>query len=245
MNLGLNGKKALVFGASSGIGLGVAKVLDREGALLAVCSREGEKLRALKETLPRAQLLAGDLNQPGEARRVVETAIDRLQGVDVLVLNTGGPPAGDFASITDEMWRHGFQGLWLSMIEAVQTALPGMKKNNFGRILLIASISAREPIAHLSVSNGLRAGLLGLMKSLSTEVAPFGVTVNSILPGFTDTERLRELGRTPEDLVKHVPAGRLARPEELGDLSAFLCSTKAAYITGQAIACDGGYLKSF
>jgi len=132
----------------------------------------------------------------------------------------------------------------LSATESIVAALPGMKERRWGRILLVTSFAAREPMPHLTFSNGLRAGLLGLTKTVSNEIAGFGVTINCLLPGYTDTERLRELKIPADKITAQIPAGRLGRPEEFGALAAFLASEPAAYITGQAVACDGGALRS-
>ncbi len=245
MDYKMKDKTALVFGASSGIGFGIAGALYGEEVKLSVASREGPKLQALESKFPKAHRFAGDLSQGGEAKRVVEQVIHKSGALDILVLNTGGPHAGTFETTNRDDWAQGFQSLWLSTVEAIQTVLPTMKKNGYGRIVLVASTSAREPIPNLTVSNGIRAGLIGLMKSLSTEVAAHSITVNSILPGYIDTEHLRELGRKEEEMIQQVPAGRLGKIEEIGALAAFLASPQAAYITGQAIACDGGRLKSF
>lgn len=244
MNLNLIGKRALVFGGSSGLGYAVAESFVAEKMKVAVCSRPGEKLEALRESLPSAIRLGGDLLKPGEARRVTEDAIREFGGLDVMLLNTGGPPTGSFAGISAEKWASGFQSLWLSTVEAIQAALPVFQKQKFGRVILIGSTSAREPIPNLTVSNGLRAGLIGLLKSLSNEVASSNITVNAILPGFINTERLQELGLKEEDIVKNIPMGRLGDPKEVAAVATFLASEAASYVTGQSIAVDGGRLRS-
>ena len=151
---------------------------------------------------------------------------------------------GTFEQTTSEQWQEGFQALWLGATESIQAVLPGMKERRWGRILLVTSFAAKEPMPNLTVSNGLRAGLLGLAKSVSSEIAPFGITINCLLPGYTDTDRIRELKTPLEAIAARVPAGRIGKPEEFGALAAFLASEPAAYITGQSIACDGGVLRS-
>ncbi len=243
MDLGLTGKRALVMGGSTGLGKAIARALAAEGAQVALCARGRERLEAAARELGAVPLVC-DLSKPGAGAAVVKQAIERLGGLDILVCNTGGPPTGAFESLSAEQWQTGFQGLFLSAAEAMRAALPAMRAQGFGRILLVTSVAAREPIANLTVSNALRAGLLGLVNTVSREVAAAGVTVNALLPGYTKTERLEELGVTDEQLASQIPAGRLAKPEELGALVAFLASEPAAYVTGQAIACDGGYLRS-
>lgn len=241
MDLGLAGKRALVMGASSGLGKAIARALRAEGAMVAVCARGPERLQETARELG-ATAIACDLSVPGAGEGVVRQALEALGGLDILVCNTGGPPAGRFEELSSAQWQAGFQGLFMSTLDAIRAALPTMRAHGFGRILLVTSVAAKEPIANLTVSNALRAGLLGLTNSLSREVAAHGVTVNALLPGYTRTERLVELGVTDEQLASQIPAGRLGQPEELADLTTFLASERAAYVTGQAIACDGGYL---
>jgi 3-oxoacyl-[acyl-carrier protein] reductase len=243
MNFKIAGKRALVLGASTGIGKAVAQTLVQEGAIVAICARGEEQLKKTASEINAQLAIPCDLNRPGAAKELVRTASQKLGGIDILVCNTGGPPKGEFSEVTEEQWRVGFQGLWMSTVEAIQSVLPEMKSRRWGRILLVTSVAAKEPMFHLTVSNGLRAGLLGLTKSLCHEIASYGITINSVLPGYTATERLKELGITEEKIVSQVPARRLGQPEELAALTAFLASEQAAYITGQAIACDGGYLK--
>jgi 3-oxoacyl-[acyl-carrier protein] reductase len=245
MNFGLEGKRALVFGGSSGLGFAVAESFIGEKMRVAVCARPGEKLDTLGRSLPAAVRIAGDLSRPGEGRRVTEEAIRQLGGLDVVLLNTGGPPTGGFTEITAEKWAAGFQGLWMSAVDAIQAALPTFQEQKSGRVILIASSTAREPVRNLTVSNGLRAGLLGLVKSLSSEVAAQNITVNAILPGFINTERLQELGLKEEDIVREIPMGRLGQPREVASVATFLASDMASYVTGQSLMVDGGRTRGF
>jgi 3-oxoacyl-[acyl-carrier protein] reductase len=182
----------------------------------------------------------------------VEAALGR---VDILVTNTGGPPSGPFESHSAEVWRHAIAQNLESVVNLVRAVLPGMKQRRWGRIVNVTSISVKQPVAGLILSNAIRAGVTGFAKTVSNEAAPFGVTVNNVLPGYTRTERLVELaqavsGRTGETVEavyagweREIPMGRLAEPEELAALAAFLCSEKASYITGQSVAVDGGWIK--
>lgn len=240
MNLGLEEKRALVLGSSSGIGRAIAAALIAEGARVVLSSRGGERLEAAAADLGVAGSVAADLEEPGAGAAVVAGARDRLGGLDILVTNCGGPPRRDFLDLDSEDWERGFRGVWMSAVASIRAALPGMLESGWGRVLLVTSSSGREPIAGLTLSNSYRPGLHGLANSLSKEVAAAGVTVNAIMPGTIDTERIAELGAPLADLEAAIPAGRLGRPEEIGWLAAFLASERAQYITGQAIACDGG-----
>ncbi len=247
MELGLRGRRALVFGASRGLGYAIADELVREGARVCLVARDGDRLAAAAVRLSlqgeSVVYLAADLAQPGAAKAVTEQAIAELGGVDILVCNSGGPPKATFAQVDAVAWQAGFQNLWLSTTDAMTAALPTMTAQGFGRILLVTSVAAKEPMAGLTVSNGLRAGLLGLVKSVAPEVAAQGVTINALLPGFTRTERMTELGVTDAQVAAQVPMGRMGEPAEFAALATFLASARAGYITGQAIAVDGGWLR--
>ena len=240
MDLGLKSKRALVLGSSAGIGKAVAKSLVDAGCVVCLNSRSEENLKKSVKEINAAGFLVANLNVAGEGKKLVEHFIAKFGGIDILVTNTGGPSKGSFEAITSEQWTQDFQSLWMSVVETVQTALPSMKAQKWGRIQMVTSIAAKDPLPGLTTSNGLRTGLNGLCKSLAREVASYGITVNTLLPGYTDTDRLRELNLSEEFVKSKVPAGRLGKPEELGALAAFLSSTQAGYITGQAISIDGG-----
>ena len=242
MNLELNGKKALVMGSSEGIGLAIAKSLLAEGATVCLNARNEEKLAMRSKEIGAHAFIPGDLTLPGEGKRITARASSQLQGLDILVANTGGPPKKNFMDVSGEDWQRDFQSLWMSVVESLQECLPPMSEAGFGRILVVSSIAAKEPLPGLTTSNGFRAGLAGLMKSIANECAYSGVTLNLLLPGYTNTDRIKNLNLSQEWIEKTVPAGRLGRPEELGELAAFLASPKAGYITGQSIAVDGGVL---
>jgi 3-oxoacyl-[acyl-carrier protein] reductase len=245
MDLFLKGKRALVLGGSTGIGRAIAAVLAQEGARVAIVSRNKEKLVQAQAATKAETYFAADLTQPGASRSAVESTLAAFGGLDILVTNTGGPKRGQFAEISESQWHLDFQSIWMSAVEALTVALPEMKKNNYGRVLMVSSLAAREPRPGLTTSNGLRAGLSGLCKSVANEYAPYGITVNALLPGFTDTERLRELQLTDERIRQMVPTGRLGQPDEVASLAAFLASPRGAYITGQSLMIDGGATHSY
>ena len=245
MDLKLNGKKAVVFGGSQGIGRAIAESLIAENCEVIITARDQERLNIVAKEINAAEGISCDLSKTGQAKTTLEKILKKWNSVDILVMNTGGPQKGGFEAITTEQWQNDFQNLWISLVEGVNTVLPQMKKNNFGRLIFVTSIAAKEPLSGLTTSNGLRAGISGLAKSLATEVAIHGVTVNCLLPGYTDTDRLKELKLSEERVKQMVPAGRLGHPSELADLATFLSSPRAGYITGQSIAVDGGVLKSY
>ncbi len=244
MDLQLKGKKALVFGSSAGLGRACAESLIREGAQVLINGRSEEKLKKISNEIGAADFIIGDLTQVGQGKNITEQALQKFGTLDIIITNTGGPAKGNFLDVTLEQWQSDYQSLWLSVVESLNIALPKMKKNKYGRILMITSIAAREPLPGLTTSNGLRAGLEGLAKSIANEVASDGITLNLLLPGYTNTERIQNLNLSQEKIKQMVPAERLAEPSELADLACYLASPKGSYITGQSIAIDGGVLKS-
>jgi 3-oxoacyl-[acyl-carrier protein] reductase len=261
MELGLEGRVALVGGSSSGLGRAVAEALADEGADLVLCARGREALEATRDALAertgrRIVSVAADLSTAEGCQRVIDATFDAFGRVDVLVTNTGGPPAGPFESHDHDVWRHAEALLLESVLHLVRGVLPGMKTRGWGRILTITSIAVKQPVDGLILSNSLRAAVAGFARTLANEVAAAGVTVNNLMPGYTRTERLEDLethmaqdrGITPAQVragwEAEVPAGRLGEPYELAALAAFLASERAAYITGQSIAVDGGWIRS-
>ena len=244
MDYRIKGRRALVMGASRGLGRAVAEALLAEGVKTAICARDPARLKQTAKEIG-AIGIPCDLSQPGAAAKLVEEAAKRLGGtIDILLVNTGGPSPASFDKIDDAQWRAGFEQLWLSAVAPIRAALPGMRAQGWGRILLVTSIAAREPLPNLMMSNALRAGLHGMANALSREIGPDGITVNALMPGYTLTERLKEAGFKAEEVAKTVPLGRIGKPEEFAALACFLASEPAGYITGQAIACDGGMLRS-
>ena len=243
MDLGIAGKRALVFGGSQGIGKAIAQALVNEGVTVAISARNEDTLEQAADEIGADCFFSSDLTQPGQAAEVVRLCKKKWGGLDILVNNTGGPAKGQFLEVSMEQWQQDYQNLWLSAVEALHESLPSMMEQNFGRVLMITSIAAKEPLPGLTTSNGLRAGLAGLCKSIATEVAAKGVTINLLLPGYTITDRIKALNLADEKIKDMVPAGRLGEPEEIAALAAFLCSKQAGYITSQSIAVDGGVLK--
>ncbi len=244
MELNLKGKKALVLGSSTGLGRAVAESLIAEGAEVCIVSRNSENIARTAKEISAAHFETADLSQKGETAKLVERALKKMGHIDILVNNTGGPKKNNFLDVTDEQWAEDFQSLWMSPIEAMRILLPKMKEKNFGRILMVTSLAAKEPLPGLTTSNGFRAGLAGLSKTIVNEYAPYGITINLLLPGYTDTDRIKALNLSEAKIKEMIPAGRLGEPRELADLATFLASPKGAYITGQSIAVDGGVLRS-
>lgn len=243
MDLGLQRKRALVFGASAGLGRAIARALLDEGTTVAICARRGKRLERTAAALG-ATPLAVDLTMPGAGADVVVRAQQALGGLDILVTNCGGPPKGAFADLDGPTWETAFRSIWMSAVDGIRAALPDMIASGWGRILMITSSTGKETFPDLTLSNAFRPGLHGLCNSLSKEVAEHGITVNAIMPGTVETERLTELGIANQAMIDRIPAKRLGRPDEIGALAAFLASERAAYLTGQAICCDGGRMAS-
>lgn len=244
MNLNLKGKKALVLGSSTGLGRAVAESFIAEGVDVCIVSRNTESISQTAREIGASHFETADLSIKGETSKLVERVLKKMGHIDILVNNTGGPKKNNFLDVTDEQWSEDFQSLWMSPVEAMRILLPRMKERNFGRILMITSLAAKEPLPGLTTSNGLRAGLAGLSKSIVNEYSSFGITINLLLPGYTDTDRIKALNLSEGKIREMVPAGRLGHPRELADLAAFLASEKGAYINGQSIAVDGGALRS-
>lgn len=260
MELGLKGRVALVAASSKGLGRAVAEELAAEGASLVLCARGEAALRDTAEAITKQHAVpvlavAADVGKTGEAERVAREGISRFGRIDILLTNSGGPPPGPFESLSRETWDNAVALVLSSVVEFCRAVLPGMKERRWGRILNVTSIAAKQPVDNLMLSNSVRAAVIGFARTLATETAPFGVTVNNLLPGFTRTERMVELsevtatkeGITAEQALKKftaaVPMGRMGEPKEFAALAAFLASERASYITGQSMAVDGGWIR--
>jgi 3-oxoacyl-[acyl-carrier protein] reductase len=250
LELGIEARRALVLAASAGIGRGIAAALAREGARVAMVSRSRERIEVAAGELGRGAVpLEGDAADLERMRTLPAEAADRLGGpIEILVLNTGGPPPGTAFDNDLEEWQEAFRSLVLAPRVLAEATVPAMRAARWGRIVNVGSSTLREPIASLTLSNALRQAALGFLKTLAREVAGDGVTVNTIATGRFATERLASnwggWGRMEREATEGVPAGRLGTPEEYGDLVAFLSSERAAYLTGAVIPLDGGLLRS-
>lgn len=260
MDLGLNDKIALVTGASSGLGFASAEALLGEGARVCISGSNAERIEAAATRLGGGGSVMSavlDLTEPDHPQAAIDAVTEHFGAPpELLVMSTGGPPAGNFASTDDEAWERALDLVLRGAIRTIRATLPGMRDADGGRIVIITSIAAREPIDGLLSSSTVRAGLHGLVNALAREVGPDGITINAVMPGYTATDRLLELttrwgkergtssDQVVADLAANVPIRRIAEPGELGATVAFLCSRQAAAINGVALAVDGGELKS-
>jgi 3-oxoacyl-[acyl-carrier protein] reductase len=245
MDTGLAGRTAIVCGASAGIGLGCAEALAAEGANVVMFARRADVLGREAERLG-AVPVAGDVRDPEDLERLVATAVERFGGVDVVVLNSGGPPRTRSFEFTDGQLEDAVDLLLLSSIRLVRLCLPHLEASGRGRVIAITSSAVKEPIETLALSSAIRPGLVGWLKTSSRELGPKGITVNSVAPGRIDTERIKEVypDGPSEDDLKTIPLRRLGTAREVGDLVCFLASDRAAYVTGAAIGVDGGLPRS-
>jgi 3-oxoacyl-[acyl-carrier protein] reductase len=244
MDLGIAGRVALVTGASKGLGLGVATALVAEGAKVAISSRSEERITTSARKIG-AHPFVHDAADVSGAAELIKRVEEELGAVDILVANSGGPPASaDALSFSNEQWRSAYELLLLGQIELVEAVLPGMRERRWGRVLSLSSSVVREPSPLLVLSSAHRAGLLAALKTISRQVAPDGVTINTLLPGLIATDRTRELGADSPERVRELPARRLGTVEEFAAAAAFLVSEPAAYITGTTLLIDGGASRS-
>ncbi|GIQ68086.1 SDR family NAD(P)-dependent oxidoreductase [Xylanibacillus composti] len=257
----LDGKRALVCAASQGLGKAVALKLAAGGAKVAMCSRTLERVEAAaldieERTGVRPIAFAADLSKPDDVERLVKQTITQLGGIDVLVTNAGGPPAGRFEEFDDEAWQRAHEQNFLSVVRLIRQVLPGMKAQQSGSIVNIISMSVKQPIPGLILSNAYRSAVVGMAKTLSEEMGPYGIRINNAAPGRIYTERIQHLdkakaenaGVAMEEVAKAaesaIPLGRSGKPEEFASAVAFLCSDEASYLTGVTLQVDGGMVKS-
>ncbi len=240
MDLGLAGKRAIVAGASSGLGLGCAKALAAEGATVAIGSRSAERVATAAETIEGAVGIVGDVSTTEGAVGFVNDGVEALGGVDILIANAGGPPVGNFETTDLDAYAEAVNLSLLSTVAMVHTAVPHMTEAGWGRIVAVTSISVRQPIGQLILSNTARAGVTGFLKTVATEVGKHGITVNSIQPGSHATARLMGPGFDLEAAKAQNPTGRIGDADDFGKVAAFLCSDAAKFINGAAIPIDGG-----
>lgn len=241
MDLGLTGRRALVTAASKGLGRACASALVGEGARVYIASRDSKAIEATARAIDAVGWYAADVSVAGEPEALVNAAVDGLGGLDVLVVNAGGPPTGTLENTSLDAWKAGFDLTLMSAVRLVKAGLPHLKRSDQGRIVFITSISVRQPIPNLILSNSLRAAVTGMAKTLSAELAADRITVNCIAPDVIRTDALRRLG-DPDAMAQRVPMKRLGEPEEVGAVCAFLCSRQAGFITGQTLGVDGGSL---
>jgi 3-oxoacyl-[acyl-carrier protein] reductase len=260
MDLGLRGRVAVVAAASKGLGRAAAQELVREGANVAICARTAKDL---EQTASELSVLGGevfwqalDVGDPAAVASFIAATLERFGRIDICITNTGGPPSKLFAATTNEDWRTWIDQLLMSTVYFAKEVLPIMKKNAWGRFLTITSYSVKQPVEGLLLSNSLRAGVTGLVRTLANEYAQFGITVNNVCPGYTRTDRLDDLaqmtaartGASQEQVFanwyKLIPAGRLGSPEEFAAVVAFLASERASYVNGVSLTVDGGTTRS-
>ena len=261
MDLGIKNRVALVAASSKGLGKAVAFQLSREGSKVVICARNKERLFKTRDEITsqtRGQVRAflADVRDREQVSRMVKNVVDEFGTIEILVCNTGGPPSGLADEFTLDDYRDALALNLLSTVNLCYEVIPLMKRKKWGRIINMTSVSAKQPIDTLILSNTARTGVLGFSKSLSNQLAPYGITVNSVCPGYTRTERVESLARSFEkqgkgtikdfykDIEKDIPMGRLGNPEEIAHAVIFLASERAGYITGVALQIDGGYVKA-
>jgi 3-oxoacyl-[acyl-carrier protein] reductase len=246
MDLGLRGKTAIVTGASSGLGLAAAESLAEEGANVAMLARRREQLTQDAERIG-ALAVRGDVTNAADLDRLVARTLEAFGGIDILVWNSGGPPAGKPSEMTDAELEAAFELLLVPAVRLVRLCLPHLERSEAGRIVAIGSITAKEPTASLPLSNAIRPGLVGWLKTLSRELGPKGITVNVVSAGRIDTPRMIELygeSGPPAAEIEEIPARRMGTPREFGDAVCFLASARASYISGITLLVDGGSSRS-
>ena len=262
MDLSIKGKNAIVCASSQGLGKSAAVDLAKEGVNLAICSRNKDKINLVKEEIEQTSdvkvvAIETDLSSEKDISALFQEAKKELKTIDILINNNGGPPPSTFEELTDEDWQKTFNSTMMSAIRLSRLVLPDMKKNKWGRIINISSVSVKTPVNGLFLSNSIRMGVLGWAKALSDEVAPHGITVNSVCPGTTKTERIEQIlnaqsessgkdkSEIEEAMANSIPMLRIGEASDLSALITFLASEKASYMTGLAVQVDGGSARTF
>jgi len=252
MELKLESKTVLITAGSKGIGLATALGYHKCGANVAICGRSQENLDAAAAQLPGCLAISADVSNAEDVERLVATVNKKFDGIDVLVNNAGGPPPGLFEQLDDEAWEKAVQLTLMSVVRLTRLVLPHMRSQKWGRIINISSSGVRQPVPNLTLSNSIRMGVLGWAKTLANQVAGDNILVNTVCPGFTDTDRIKEIlanqatatGKSVEEIAAgmaaQTPVGRIGEAREIGDVAVFLGSQAASFITGQAITVDGG-----
>jgi 3-oxoacyl-[acyl-carrier protein] reductase len=245
MKLGLAGKTAIVCGASSGMGLGIAEALRDEGVKVMALARR-EDLLEREATRIGADYLACDLTEPEAPKRAVEEAVERFGGIDIVVWNSGGPPPSPAAEVTADALTSAFESLELPLVRLLEAGLPHLRRSDGGRILAITATGVKEPTPNIALSNALRPGIVGYLKTLSREVAADAVTVNVLAPGRISTPRMEQIfpDGVPAEMESEIPIGRFGTVEEFAAVACFLASAAASYVTGTTIPVDGGLTRS-
>jgi 3-oxoacyl-[acyl-carrier protein] reductase len=245
VDLGLEGRTALVCGASSGLGLASAEALAAEGANVALFARRADELERHADRIG-GLAVVGDVTVPGDTARAVEATVDSFGGLDILVWNHGGPPPGPATSVTPEAVQQALDLILKPLVRLVQAALPHLERSSGGRVIGITSLAALEPTDHLALSNMLRPAVHGYLKTLANELGPRNITVNCVAPGRIATARLEQLypGGPSAQQLEEIPLGRWGEPREFGDVVCFFASERARYVSGQTLVVDGGLQKA-
>ncbi len=250
MDLGLKNKTAFISASSQGLGKAVAIELAKEGANIIICGRNQTLLKQTCDEIralgTKVLSLEGDLSSGDDCKRFITASLTEFGHVDILVTNTGGPPTGKFESFEQADWDKAFQQLLSSVVALIKGFTPGMKEKKWGRIISITSQAVKQPVNNLVLSNAVRSSIVGLIKTLSNELGEYNITVNNVMPGYTQTQRLINLIENNPAVAKvtsEIPLGRFGKPDEFGAAVAFLASERASYITGVSLAVDGGWIR--